>query len=202
MNSADIALLSRLRWALLSTLWGLSVCSTSLAADWALPDLMHLLAQQKSGKATFVEKKYISMLDKPLESSGELSFEAPDRLEKRTLKPKPEAMALDGDKLSVTIGDKRPLNVRLQDHPEVAAMVESIRGTLSGDQAALEKNYRIDFSGQPAQWQLTLTPLQSSVAKVVRQIHISGADANIRRLTFEQADGDRYEMTISKVVAP
>ena len=65
-----------------------------------------------------------------------------------------------------------------------------------------EQDFRPGFSGQPAQWQLTLTPLQSSVAKVVRQIHISGADANIRRLTFEQADGDRYEMTISKVVAP
>ena len=39
----------------------------------------------KSGKATFVEKKYLAMLDQPLESSGELSFTA-DRLEKRTVK--------------------------------------------------------------------------------------------------------------------
>jgi hypothetical protein len=161
---------------------------------------MHLLAQKKTGKATFVEKKYMGILDKPLESSGELAFEAPDRLEKRTLKPRPEAMLLEGDKLTLTLYDKRPLNLRLQDHPEVAALVESIRGTLSGDQAALEKNYAINFTGVQGKWQMTLTPVQKAVAKVVRQIHIGGADANIKTITFEQVDGDRFEMTISKVV--
>jgi hypothetical protein len=38
-----------------------------------------------------------------LESSGELSFDAPDRLEKRTIKPRPDALLLDGDKLTVTM---------------------------------------------------------------------------------------------------
>jgi Outer membrane lipoprotein carrier protein LolA-like len=178
------------------------LCAGSYAADWALPDLMHLMAQKKSGKASFVEKKYIAILDKPLESSGELSFDAPDRLEKRTLKPRPESMLLDGDKLTLTLYEKQPLNLRLQDHPEVAALIESIRGTLSGDQAALEKNYAIDFMGVQGKWQLTLTPVQQAVAKVVRQVHIGGADANIRTITFDQVDGDRFEMTISKVVAP
>ena len=181
---------------------GMVLCASSYAGDWALPDLMHLLAQKKSGKASFVEKKYIAILDKPLESSGELSFDAPDRLEKRTLKPRPETMLLDGDKLTLTTYEKRPLNLRLQDHPEVATLVESIRGTLSGDLAALEKNYAIDFNGVPGKWQLTLTPVQKAVAKVVRQVRIGGADANIKTITFDQVDGDRFEMTISKVVAP
>ena len=179
---------------------GMALCTNGFAADWALSDLMQLLAQQKSGKASFAEKKYIGILDKPLESSGELSFEAPSRLEKRTLKPRPETMLLDGDNLTVTLYDKRPLNLRLQDHPEVAAVVESIRGTLSGDKAALEKNYAVDFTGAQAKWQLTLTPVQKAVVKVVRQIHIGGADATIKTITFDQTDGDRIEMTISKVV--
>lgn len=181
---------------------GFILCTSSYAGDWALPDLMHLLAQQKSGQASFVEKKYISILDKPLESSGELSFEAPDRLEKRTIKPRPEVMILEGDKLTITMHEKRPLNLRLQDHPEVAAVVESIRGTLSGDKVALEKNYDIDFTGVQGKWQLTLTPVQKAVAKVLRQVHIGGADANIKTITFDQTDGDRFEMTISKVVTP
>ena len=172
------------------------------AADLSVPDLMQLLAQQKSGKASFVEKKYIGILDKPVESSGVLFFEAPDKLEKRTLKPRPESLQLDGDKLTVTLYDKRPMNLRLQDHPEVAGLVESIRGTLSGDKAALEKNYSIELTGGAAKWQLTMTPLQKEVAKVVRQIHIGGADANLKSITFEQTDGDRFEMTISKVTAP
>jgi hypothetical protein len=203
MSGSDVPLPAFFRVPRLFAVFvGMVLCATSYSADWALPDLMHLLAQQKSGKASFVEKKYIGILDKPLESSGELSFDAPDRLEKRTLKPRPEAMLLDGDKLTVTMYGKRPLNLRLQDHPEVAAVVESIRGTLSGDKVALEKNYAIDFTGVQGKWQLTLTPVQEAVAKVLRQVHIGGAYANIRTITFELVDGDRFEMTISKVVAP
>lgn len=203
MSNADMPLRKRFRSRhLFAAFMGMVLCASSYAGDWALSDLMQLLAQKKTGKATFIEKKYIGILDKPLESSGELAFEAPDRLEKRTLKPRPEAMLLEGDKLTLTLYDKRPLNLRLQDHPEVAALIESIRGTLSGDQAALEKNYAINFTGVQGKWQMTLTPVQKAVAKVVRQIHIGGADANIKTITFEQVDGDRFEMTISKVVTP
>lgn len=181
---------------------GLLLSVSSHAADWALPDLMNLLAQQKSGKASFIEKKYIGFLDTPLESSGELSFEAPDRLEKRTLKPRAESMLLDGDKLTVAMHEKKPLNLRLQDQPVVAAMVESIRGTLSGDRAALEKNYAIELSGIQTKWQLTLTPMNRAVAKIVRQIQIGGAESNLKTIRFEQTDGDRMEMVISKIVTP
>lgn len=202
MNGTDSPLPILLRVPQLFALClGMVMCASSYGGDWALSDLMHLLAQQKSGKANFIEKKYIGFLDQPLESSGELSFDAPDRLEKRSLKPRPETMLLDGDKLTVTLYEKQPLNLRLQDHPEVAAMVESIRGTLCGDKAALEKSYAIDFTGPQGKWQLTLTPLQKAVSKVVRQIRIGGADANIKTITFDQTDGDRFEMTISKVVA-
>ena len=178
------------------------LCVSSFAADWALPDLMKLLAQQKSGKANFVEKKYIGILDKPIESSGELSFDAPDRLEKRTLKPRQESMILDGDKLTITMHEKRPVNLRLQDHPEVSALIESIRGTLSGDKVALERNYTVVLRGAQAKWQLTLVPVLGEVTKVVRQIQISGVDADIRTIHFDQADGDRFEMTVFKVVVP
>jgi len=189
---------------LLAACFSLAFCASSWAADWTLPDLMRQLAQQKSGKATFTEKKYLSLLDKPLESSGELSFDAPDRLEKRTLKPKAEALVLEGDRLTVTLADKRPINLRLQDRPDVAAVVESMRGTLNGDLTALQKIYSVDFSGSSDKWLLLLTPTptQSGVAKILRQIRIAGSDANIRTISFEQADGDRSEMTISKVVTP
>lgn len=202
MNSADMPFPTLPRRApLFAVCIGLVLCASSHAADWTLPDLMHSLAQIKSGKARFIEKKYIGILDKPLESSGELSFEAPHRLEKRTLKPRAESMLLDGDKLTVTLYEKQPLYLRLQDHPDVAALVESIRGTLSGDQAALEKNYAIELSGAQGKWQLTLTPTKKALTQVVRQIHIGGADANIKTIAFDQADGDRIEMAISTAVA-
>lgn len=172
--------------------------STALqAADFSLSELMQQLGQKKSGTATFVEKKYIAMLKQPLESSGELAFTAPDRLEKRTLKPKPEAVLLEGNKLTLERNDGRKMSVNLADRPEVSAFVESIRATLSGDRTALERYYTPALSGGSEQWQLSLTPLQPRMQKVISQIRIAGARAQVKTIEFLQADGDRSEMTIT-----
>ncbi|MBV8679509.1 MAG: outer membrane lipoprotein carrier protein LolA [Aquitalea sp.] len=168
-----------------------------LAADFSLADLMQLLGQKKSGTATFVEKKYIAMLKQPLESSGELAFTAPDRLEKRTLKPKPEAVVLEGNKLTLERNDGRKMSVNLADRPEVSAFVESIRATLSGDRSALERYYTPALSGGSEQWLLSLAPIQPRMQKVISQIRIAGARNQVKAIEFLQADGDRSEMTIT-----
>lgn len=174
--------------------------SKLFAEEWKLPDLMKTLSQHKSGQAVFTEKKYFALLEKPVVSSGELSFNAPDRLEKRTLKPKPESMLLEGDKLTVNQVDKRPLSINLQDYPEVASIVSSIRGTLLGDLVALEKSFQLSLTGSANDWQLVLVPLDISVAKTMQRIRIRGNAADIHSIHFEQADGDRSEMQISKMI--
>lgn len=178
------------------------LASTCHAADWTLPELMNLLAQQKSGRASFVEKKTMAVLDKPLESSGELSFDAPDRLEKRTFKPHAESMLLEGNNLTVALHGKRAVQLRLQEHPAVAATVESIRGTLAGDLVALERNYSVALNGSPSKWQLTLVPVNVTVARIVQSVQIVGTQADIKTIRLDQADGDRSEMTISKISTP
>ena len=72
-------------------LTGLLLVGLSLPACAAhdLGQLMADLARNKGGKARFVEKKFLAVLDKPLIATGEMTYTAPDRLEKRTLTPKP-----------------------------------------------------------------------------------------------------------------
>ena len=173
----------------------------AMAGDVKLSELMQLLAQQKSGKASFVEKKFIGIVDKPVESSGELAFTAPSKLEKRTLKPALESLVLDGDNLTIEQADKRRFTVSLQEHPEVSAFVESIRGTLAGDRTALEKYYTVSAAGPMEKWQLQLIPTQARMAQVISRIRISGAHANVKTIEFEQADGDRSEMFITGMAA-
>lgn len=173
------------------------LCPVS-AAEWRLPDLMKLLADAPAGRATFVEQKFIGMLDKPVESSGELSFTPPDQLEKRVLKPRPEALTLKGDELTLERG-KRSMKMSLQEHPEIAAFVESIRATLAGDQRALERVWKVELDGVPARWALALTPLSPNT--IVAKIHIDGVRNEIRQVAIEQSDGDRSVMTITKVMA-
>lgn len=177
------------------------VTCSALATELNISELMRILAQNKEGKASYVEKKYIGIVDKPLVSSGDLAFTAPDRLEKRTVKPVSESLVLDGDTLVIEQADKRPLKVRLQEHPEIAAFVESIRGTLAGDRLVLEKVYALELTGSIEKWLLVLTPTQTRMANIISRIRISGTQGDVRTIIFEQADGDRSEMTITKVIA-
>lgn len=179
----------------------LSLCGTPAWAAWDLSQLMQGLAQNKSGRATFVEKKYIAVLEAPVESSGELLYTAPDRLEKRTLKPKPESLLIDAGTLTVERG-KRRMVLRLQDYPELVAFTESIRGTLAGDTAALKRIYNLDLEGNQERWTLTLRPVETKMLDVVQRIRIGGSHAEVKTVEIEQADKDRSVMVITPVATP
>ncbi|MBU1689817.1 MAG: outer membrane lipoprotein carrier protein LolA [Gammaproteobacteria bacterium] len=169
------------------------------AADWDIDQLMRGLAQNRSGRASFVEKKSIAMLDKPVESSGELFYSAPDHLEKRTLKPKPESMTVDAGTLIIERGRQKH-HLQLQDYPELAAFIDSIRGTLAGDRKALERSYRLSLEGTVERWTLQLLPVDEKMQAVVKRIRIAGVRDAVRSIEITQADGDSSLMLIEKLV--
>ena len=171
----------------------------SHAAEWDIDQLMHGLAQIRSGHASFLEKKYIAMLDKPVESSGDLFYSAPDHLGKRTLKPKTESMTVDGGALVIERGHQK-YHLQLQDYPEVGAFIDSIRGTLAGDRKALERNYRLSLDGTAERWTLQLLPADEKMQAVVRRIRITGVRDAVRSIEITQTDGDSSLMLIEKLI--
>jgi len=187
------------RWAAALALCLALPCA---AQAWGVPDLMQALSQNGSAKARFTEKKFIGFMDQPVESSGELSFTAPDRLEKRTIQPQPELVRLFGTRLIVEQPGRRQMVLELGGRPDAMAFIESIRGTLAGDQAALERHYVLELKGRADAWQLTLLPRFDNVRKVVTRIRMEGSQAQVTLVAFEQADGDRSEMRITRVSAP
>ncbi len=171
------------------------------AGQFTVAELMSAFADNTYGTASFSEKKYISMLDIPVESSGELLFAPPARLEKRTLKPKPETLVLDGDALTIERQAKKH-TLQLKDYPEMAAMIVGIRATLAGDREALEQVYRLDLEGNRDRWTLMLTPRDSRVAFMLAHIRMDGTRAEVRTVEIVLADGDRSVMTVSQSAAP
>ena len=171
------------------------------SAAFGVDQLMSTLAQRKSGRVRFTETKYLAMLAKPVQSSGELLFTAPDHLEKRTVSPKAENMVLDGDMLTVERDGKR-YTMPLQNYPELAAFIESIRGTLAGNRHTLERYYKLGLEGRASRWTLTLTPADSRMAAVVSQVRIDGSQDALDRVEIRQADGDRSVMTIHPAGRP
>jgi len=171
------------------------------AAEWDIDQLMRGLALVRADHSSFVEKKFIAILDKPVESSGELFYTAPDHLEKRTLKPKPESMILDHGTLVIERG-RQIHRLQSQDYPELAAFIDSIRGTLAGERKALERNYRLSLDGSAERWTLQLLPLDEKTQAVVKRIRIAGVRDAVRSIEITQADGDSSLMLVEKWTAP
>ena len=180
-------------------LLAIAASSLTLAAEsFDLGRLTTLLARVKSGEATFVEKRRVEMLDRTLESSGRLSFRAPDSFVRETLKPRREKLAVDGNSVTMSIGE-RSRTMALDASPEASVIVEALRGTLTGNRETLERLFETRVSGSAEQWSLELVPRDLRLRGQVASVRVSGRESMAREVQVLLADGDRSTMTIEPV---
>jgi len=169
------------------------------SADWGLEPLMRDLAQVKSARAKFSERKHVAILNAPLDSSGTLIYTAPGRLEKHTLAPRQESIVLEGDRLTLENKERKQRRTfALSDYPVIWAFVESIRSTLAGDLATLRRFYQVSLEGDEQQWRLLLKPVEPAMLEVVSDIRIGGSRDRVLSMEFIEANGDRSTMTIAR----
>jgi len=168
------------------------------AGTWTLDALMKALASNAGGTVRFVEKKYLAVLDAPIQSAGTLVYQRPNRLERHTETPRAESMVLDGSALTLSRASGE-LHMDLRDYPDAAALIESIRSTLAGDRLALERNYLLSLSGNEPAWTLDLSPSDPKITELVHRIRITGHAGQIDAVEILQADGDRSVMQITPI---
>ena len=182
----------RLVAALLLVLMAAPACALDL------PDLMTLLAQQRGGEAGFSEQRFVKGLERPLSASGTLTFAVPDRFVRKTLKPRLETMAVEGNTITMTRGG-RSRTFTLDAAPEMVAIIEAFRGTLTGNIQTLQRYFTPALAGSADDWTLNLAPLEPALAGRIRSIRIGGHGAEVNRFEIQLADGDRSLMTIQPV---
>jgi hypothetical protein len=163
-------------------------------ASGALDQVMAQFAQRRHAEATFTEEEYLSVLRQPRSSSGRLIYDAPDHLEERTLTPRPQSVVLDHGILSMKLGS-RMRTLRLADYPQLAPLIDSIRATLAGDRAQLERTFELDFTGDVEHWQLHLKPRDAH--SLLTQIDLAGARNQVDEVQMQQHDGDHTVMHIA-----
>jgi hypothetical protein len=176
-------------------LLGLAACSAARAASADLDDLMHLMAARQHGEVDFVEQHFLAVLKRPAESSGIMLYDAPKRLEKRTKEPRPETLVLDGDTLTAERGGQTRV-LDLKAYPAILPLIESMRATLAGDSAALERVFTVNYAGGLAHWLLTLVPRDPGVAKKISKVRIEGVRDNLSSVEILESSGDRSLITL------
>ena len=186
--------------ALLASLPRVAGAASPAAPAFDLDALATLLAQRKSGQSRFTEERIVSGFDSPLRASGTLSFSAPDRFARHTLEPRPESMVVEGNTVSIRCSG-RTRQMALDAVPELTALIEAVRGTLTGNAETLRRHFTVRVEGSAAQWSLTLRPRDERLATQVRELRIVGQRAELRTLELWLTGGDRSLMTIEPLPA-
>ena len=167
------------------------------AAEFDLAALMAMLAGVTASKDSFTESKGSALLSAPLVLKGTLAYARPDRLEKHVLSPYEEKTVIAGNFVTIenrTLKQKRSFS--LSSSTTVAALIESMRATLAGDGATLERHYRTQVDGTRDAWLLLLLPREEQLAGAVTRIQIAGARERVKRIEVEEHSGDRSIMLI------
>jgi outer membrane lipoprotein-sorting protein len=164
--------------------------------DWLAP-LMARLAAIAQRRADFTEIRHFAALTTDLRSQGWLLYQRPDLLEKMTTAPTREELIVRGDDLRDRAADQAERIVSLSSQPVVAALVDAVRGPLSGDLAGLRGYYQVTASGSAADWHLALLPRAAALRDLLRGIAIDGGGTDITRIAITEAKGDTDIMTIT-----
>jgi len=176
------------------------------ASAFDLTELMALLSQKRGGEGTFVEQRFVKGLDQPLRASGTIGFVAPDRFTRNTLEPRVDSLVVEGNSVTMKRGG-RTRSLALDSIPELSAIVEAVRGTVTGNATSLQRYFKPAIGGNPEDWILDLTPIEVKLYNIVRIVRITGRRSDVLGVEVQLADGDRSVMVIepkpgSAVVAP
>ncbi len=162
-------------------------------AGWNIDTLLRGIARRRSGTTQFTETRHLAVLSQPVQSRGTLKFAAPDFLEMATTAPVPQTVTVRGDSLCIAAA-QGPGCMQLSAHPQVASFITAIRAALSGDRAALQRDYDLALSGRPEQWTLSLTPRQAGGP--IRSILIQGGAAIIEQIQILNSNNDQSVIAI------
>jgi outer membrane lipoprotein-sorting protein len=189
------------RWRLSLTLLLAAVTAPAFAEGWGLDQLMRALQAQPVARAQFVETKHLAILDSTLEVRGTLEFRAPDYLRRQQTQPQQQSFEVQGQTVTLERPGQAPRQIALADYPPLAGFIDSLRATLAGDRAALERHYRLNLKGDAANWDLKLTPRPGPLAQHVERLSLQGRYGRLTRIEMREAGGDRTVTELSSLPA-
>jgi outer membrane lipoprotein-sorting protein len=167
------------------------------AQDASLADVMRELAAVPSAQARFTETKQVALLKSPLVTTGTLSYQRPDRLEKHVLSPYDERISIVGTEISVVNKARgRAQTFSADSNSTLQALIESLRATLAGDLPALERHFAVSFDGSAREWAIVLVPRDAGTVALIARIRLAGSGGRLTRIDIDEAGGDRSVMTI------
>ena len=154
---------------------------------------LHAIATSVLGRervrASFVEERTLSLLQEPLVVRGRFAFDAPDRFRWETLAPTASRLAVEGDEARLSRGGAER-RVDLTSLTSAARWLALSRRLAAGELDAIEEAFSVVATGDPADWQLLLTPRDGDAHGDLRSVELRGGAGALREMSLRFAGGD------------
>jgi len=169
------------------------------AAGVSLEELLGRFRRAPGLFARFTEEKHLAMLDSPIVTKGTIHFVPPRRLARRAESPIASTLIIDGDKVQMGDGSGGQ-ELDLGTNPVARMFVDSFVKLLAGDQAGLERIFKIQLSPRPKDgWQLVLVPRLPPMDKLIKDLTVRGEGLMVRELDVRESNGDWTHTTFTEV---
>jgi outer membrane lipoprotein-sorting protein len=162
------------------------------AAEFGLETVLRRIAANQRDVVGFEERRFLGVVTEPLESSGTLRFEPPDRLIKETDKPYRETAIVDGDRLTVLdAAGVETRSISLWVSEELRLVFDSLRAVLRGDAKTLASLFQVAVTGNEKAWEIELTPQPGDEEGQIERITVRGSAGRVERFDIRETNGDR-----------
>lgn len=170
------------------------------------PDaLVRILAAHKGlGFSTaFTEEKRMTVLRKPLTSSGHLLFIPTRGLYRHLQKPFVQEMFITSEAIHQRQGNDRTTALPLDTLPGAKAFVGAFLALFSGSWDALLAHFEVYFAQDTSQWHLGLKPTNEAMAKMITCLVLEGKETQLGALWMQERNGDvTYDRFLDAQLVP
>lgn len=181
------------------------IISAHAQSAWGVKQLVQGWSQIKHVQASYVGQQSSVFFDEPIESRGQLSYEAPHKLVREIQSPIQETLRIEGDQLYIKKlqeNEKKGEVVQEQQytissHEQLSLAIETIKAFIAGDIETLDKFFASQFSGDESNWQLTLEPLHEKVQEKYQSITLKGQALKVEQLTVLNVEDEQTILTIT-----
>ncbi|MDH5720279.1 MAG: outer membrane lipoprotein carrier protein LolA [Spirochaetia bacterium] len=147
------------------------------------------LSKIKKIASDFKQIKKIKALKSPLISKGSFLFHKKENKISWNLKsPFEVSFVITDQEITQKEKGKEPIRITPKNQPLIFEFTQVLFSIFSGNRENLNNYFNIDFNGGLKNWNLTLTPKNENIQKIIKKLALSG-DSSIRELKiFDQGE--------------
>ena len=169
--------------------------SFSAHSEISFSQLAQITGMPVKHAGSFVQQKYLQVVDASLESSGVFDYERGKSIRWEILQPIQSELLMTPSGVSSKQNGEELLQLDTSANPAAAALGEIFFAILTADWAILESYVELSGSIDGDNWHAILQPLDQSARLAFTRVELSGSGL-LEKIVLHESSGDRTTIVL------